>query len=77
MCHKCDEFFRCGTELLDGLLRIRSAQPNCFPVHSTMATTRTIMESLEDATMTESYSEVCLALAVAVERLVALDQCGL
>jgi hypothetical protein len=77
MCHRCDEFFQCGVTFLDDLLQVRRERQNGLPSQNTMATTRMIMESLQHKTVDDGYTDVCLALAAAVERLAALDQCGL
>jgi hypothetical protein len=77
MCHNCDEFFARGTTFLDELVQTRREYPGCLPSQNTMATARMIMESLQEMNAVDAYDEACFALAAAVERLVALDQCGL
>jgi hypothetical protein len=77
MCINCDAFFARGATFLDDLIRSRREYPGCLPSQNTMATARMIMESLQGMKAADAYDEACFALAAAVERLVALDQCGL
>ena len=60
-----------------GAALARAEPDRLDPSQNTMATARMIMESLQEMNAVDAYDEACFALGAAVERLVALDQCGL
>jgi hypothetical protein len=81
MCGQCDELFIESAEVLDELVQVRSSVPTGDDTGSGMAvrTYQTILNCIHSQDSRDDWhvQEVCFALAIAVERLTALEQAGI
>lgn len=81
MCLKCDDAFDCATQLLGDVMYSRTAHGGQqeTAAQNTIESTHIILHSIEPYELQGNpfVQNICLALAAAVERLVALEQCGI
>jgi hypothetical protein len=81
MCLRCDDGFECATRILDDIIGMRKfyGGGNATVAQNVTEVTHILISSLEpDVVQGNPYVQnICLGLAAAVERLVALEQCGL
>lgn len=77
MCFRCDDVFATATTILDDLLTCRKQHgSDGTGAQNTTVMARVLIESLEpeEAGDNPFVQNLCLGLAVAVERLVALEE---
>lgn len=80
MCFKCNDLLECATRILDDVMHCRKEHCGGYPssAQNTAAIARVLIESVEPQGVqyNETVQNICLGFAAAVERLVALEQCG-
>ena len=78
----CHEFFATGSRVLTDLVELRVNNPapeHCTPAANVTNLASAILDNVEPQQVraNPSVQNMCLALAVAVERFVALEESGL
>ena len=79
MCLRCNDVFDTGAIILNDILACRKEYSGADETAAQNVTVvaRVLIESLNDVGDNPYVQNLCLGLAVAVERLVALEQCGI